>query len=56
MNELSVLENIRREIEELPGHLGFYYKNLVTGTEFAIREDEILLAWLTGRLRACERI
>jgi beta-lactamase class A len=41
MNELSVLENIRREMEELPGHLGFYYKNLVTGTEFAIREDEI---------------
>ncbi len=41
MNEQSVLENIRREMEELPGHLGFYYKNLVTGTEFAIREDEI---------------
>ncbi len=41
MNELSVLENIRREMEELPGHLGFYYKNLVTGTEFGIREEEI---------------
>jgi beta-lactamase class A len=41
MNELSVLQSIRDEIETLPGHLGFYYKNLVTGTEFAIREDEI---------------
>ena len=41
MNELSVLQNIREEMETLPGHLGFYYKNLVTGTEFAIREDEI---------------
>jgi beta-lactamase class A len=41
MNELSVLERIREEMEALPGHLGFYYKNLVTGTEFAIREGEI---------------
>jgi beta-lactamase class A len=41
MNELSVLERIREEMETLPGHLGFYYKNLVTGTEFAIRGDEI---------------
>lgn len=41
MNELSVLESIRKEIEELPGHLGVYYKNLVTGTEFGIGEEEI---------------
>ena len=41
MNELSVLQSIREEMETLSGHLGFYYKNLVTGTEFAIREDEI---------------
>ena len=41
MNELSVLERIRDEMETLPGHLGFYYKNLVTGTEFGIREDEV---------------
>ena len=41
MNELSVLQSIREEMETLPGHLGFYYKNMVTGTEFAIREDEI---------------
>lgn len=41
MNELSVLERIREEMETLPGHLGFYYKNLATGVEFGIREDEI---------------
>lgn len=41
MNELSVLEGIRREMEALPGHLGFYYKNLVTGTEFGVGEEEI---------------
>ncbi len=41
MNEMSVLESIRCEMESLPGHLGFYYKNLVTGTEFGIREEEI---------------
>ena len=41
MNELSVLESIEKEMEDMPGHLGFYYKNLVTGTEFGIREEEI---------------
>lgn len=41
MNELTVLENIRREIESLPGHLGIYYKNMVTGVEFGIGEEEI---------------
>lgn len=41
MNELTVLENIQKEINALPGHLGFYYKNLVTGTEFGIGEEEI---------------
>ena len=41
MTELTVLESIRREMEALPGHLGFYYKNLVTGLEYGIREQEI---------------
>ncbi len=41
MNELSVLEGIRKEMSSLPGHLGFYYKNLVTGTEFGVGEEEI---------------
>lgn len=41
MDELSVLDRIRREMEVMPGHLGFYYKNLVTGMEFGVREEEI---------------
>lgn len=41
MSEQRVLENIRKEIEDLPGHLGFYYKNLVSGVEFGVREEEI---------------
>ena len=41
MNELSVLENIRREMGTISGHLGFYYKNLVSGLEFGIGEEEI---------------
>lgn len=41
MKELKVLENIKNEMEALPGHLGFYYKNLVTGTEYDVGEDEV---------------
>lgn len=41
MTELTVLEGIRREMEAMPGHLGFYYKNLVTGFEYGIREQEV---------------
>ena len=41
MTELSVLEGIRREMSTLSGHLGFYYKNLVTGFEYGIGEEEI---------------
>ena len=41
MNELSVLEGIKREMDAMPGHLGLYYKNLVTGFEYGIREEEI---------------
>lgn len=42
MNEkvLNVLENIRQEMDTIPGHTGFYYYNLVTGDEFGVREDE----------------
>lgn len=43
-NELQVLESIRSEMEEIPGYLGFYYKNLVTGQEFGVRADEAFLA------------
>lgn len=41
MNERAVLESIQNEMNALPGHTGFYYKNLVTGNTFGVREDEI---------------
>lgn len=42
--EQQVLEGIRGEMETIPGHLGFYYKNLTTGLEYGIREGEAFLA------------
>lgn len=42
--ECAVLESIARQMETIPGHLGFYYKNLTTGYEFGIREEEAYLA------------
>ncbi len=42
--EASVLRSIAAEMESIPGHLGFYYKNLVTGYTFGIREEESYLA------------
>lgn len=42
--EQQVLEEIRREMETIPGYLGFYYKNLITGLEYGIREEEAFLA------------
>ena len=41
MNELQILNSIRHRMEHIPGHTGFYYMNLVTGTEFGVREDEV---------------
>ena len=38
--ELAALHAIREEMAGIRGHLGFYYKNLVTGLEFGVREDE----------------
>ena len=38
--ESAVLEAIAREMETIPGHVGIYYKNLVTGLEFGVRADE----------------
>ncbi len=42
MNEktLAILENIRNEMNTIPGHTGFYYLNLVNGDEYGVREDE----------------
>jgi len=42
--ELAALKAIAREMEALPGHLGFYYKNLATGFEYGVRENEAYLA------------
>ena len=42
--EYSVLQAIEREMESLPGHVGFYFKNLVTGLEYGVRPDETYLA------------
>ena len=42
--EQSVLESIRCQMDSLPGHLGVYYKNLITGYECGVREDEAFLA------------
>lgn len=40
LREKQVLECIRQEMEQIPGHTGFYYKNLVTGVEYSVRADE----------------
>ena len=42
--EQQVLKAIAREMENIPGHLGFYYKNLVSGLEYGVREEETFLA------------
>ena len=42
--EIKVLEAMAAEIETIPGHVGFYYKNLVTGFEYGVREDETYFA------------
>lgn len=42
--EQQVLETIAREMERIPGQLGFYYKNLLTGLEYGIREADAFLA------------
>lgn len=38
---LAILEIIRKEMDSIPGHTGFYYLNLVNGDEFGVREDEV---------------
>lgn len=39
-SEQKVLELIREEMETIPGHTGFYYKNLISGLEYGLRADE----------------
>ena len=38
--EQQALKCIRQEMEQIPGHTGFYYKNLITGFEYGVRADE----------------
>ena len=44
IREQQVLLGIQQQMEEIPGHLGLYYKNLVTGYEFGVRENEAFSA------------
>ena len=37
-------EKIGERLEELPGKIGFYYENMVTGERFLYRADEKLMA------------
>lgn len=39
--EHKALYSIREQMKNIPGHLGFYYKNLVTGFEYGVHEDEV---------------
>ncbi len=39
--ERQVLDSIREAMEQIPGHLGFYYKNLITGFEYGVRAEEV---------------
>ena len=55
--ELLTLNAIAAEMETIPGHTGFYYKNLVTGFTFGVREEETYLAAsvITSSENVCPR-
>ena len=42
--EKNTLDTIRERMDALPGHVGMYYKNLVTGYEYSVRGEETYLA------------
>ena len=42
--ELSVLQAMEAEMASIAGHVGFYYKNLVTGFTYGVRAEETYLA------------
>ncbi|MDO4740553.1 MAG: serine hydrolase [Eubacteriales bacterium] len=44
IKERLALEAIREEMRSIPGHVGMYYQNLVTGEEFDVRGEEPFLA------------
>ncbi len=39
--ERRIFDIIRQEMDDIPGHTGFYYYNLVTGEEYSVRADEV---------------
>lgn len=41
MKTLAALHAIREEMRTIPGHLGFYYKNLVTGQTYGVCDEEV---------------
>ena len=42
--EQTILSEIQEKMTALPRHLGFYYKNLKTGFEYGINEEDAFLA------------
>lgn len=42
--EMNVLKAIHQKADQLPGHVGFYYKNLSTGFEYGLRENDVYAA------------
>jgi len=44
IKEKQALENIEKEMAGIPGHVGFYYKNLVSGLEYGVHANEEFLA------------
>lgn len=44
ISELNVLKKLENEINSLEGYHGFYYKNLESGFEYGINENEAFLA------------
>ena len=42
--EYEALRSIEQQMAVIPGHLGFYYQNLVTGYEYGVRENEVFSA------------
>lgn len=37
-------EYVKRQLSSVPGHIGFYYKNLVTGETDGSRQTELFQA------------
>lgn len=44
IREQQTLQQIEQSMALLPGHTGFYYQNLMTGTEFGVRAEDVFSA------------